>query len=76
MIVIVKRSGKPSETKVAIINKIDAGKKHVSVARFFQVPPSNVNTIYKQKDSILEHVKRSVVMQSTVISKRRGKIIE
>ena len=63
------------ETKVAIIRKIDAGEKHVNVACFFQKSPLTVN-IYKQKDHILEHVKGLVVMQSTVISKKHGKLIE
>ena len=58
------------------IKKIDAGEKHVSVARFFQMPPSTDNRIYKQKDRISEYVKGLMVMQSTVISKRRQKIIE
>ena len=39
---------------MAIIRKIDAGEKHVNVARFFQMPPSTVNTIHKQKDRILD----------------------
>ena len=52
-----KRQAISFETKVAIIRKIDAGEKHANVARFFLMSPSTVNTIYKQKDCILEHVK-------------------
>ena len=51
-----KRQAISFVTKVAIIKKIDAGKYHVSFARFFHMPPSTVNTIYKQKDRILQHV--------------------
>ena len=64
------------ETKVAIIKKIDAGEKIVNVARAYNMNRSTIGTIYKQKDRIMEHVKSSVVMQSTIISKRRGKVVE
>ena len=49
-----KRQAISFEMMVAIIRKIDAGEKHVNVARFFQMPPSTVNTIHKQKDRILD----------------------
>ncbi|XP_068234250.1 putative CENPB DNA-binding domain-containing protein 1 [Palaemon carinicauda] len=71
-----KRQAISFETKVAIIKKLGTGKKMVSVARAYNLNRSTVGTIYKQKDRIMEHVKGAVPMQSTIISKKRGKIIE
>ncbi|XP_068246736.1 tigger transposable element-derived protein 1-like [Palaemon carinicauda] len=71
-----KRQAISFETKVAIIKKLDSGEKMVNVARAYNLNRSTVGTIYKQKDRIMEHVKGAVPMQSTIISKRRGKIIE
>ncbi|XP_068247804.1 tigger transposable element-derived protein 1-like [Palaemon carinicauda] len=71
-----KRQAISFETKVGIIKKLDTGEKMVSVARAYNLNRSTVGTIYKQKDRIMEHVKGAVPMQSTIISKRRGKIIE
>ena len=48
----------------------------VSVVRAYNMNRSTVGTIYKQKDRIMEHVKGAVPMQSTIISKRRGKVLE
>ncbi|XP_068229516.1 tigger transposable element-derived protein 1-like [Palaemon carinicauda] len=71
-----KRQAISFETKVAIIKKLDTGEKMVSVARAYNLNRLTVGTIYKQKDRIMEHVKGAVPMQSTIISKKRGKIIE
>ncbi|XP_067932973.1 tigger transposable element-derived protein 1-like [Watersipora subatra] len=71
-----KRQAISFERKVSIIKQLDAGEKMVSVARAYNLNRSTVGTIYKQKDCIMEHVKGAVPMQSTIISKKRGKIIE
>ena len=64
------------ETKVTIIKKLDSGEKIVNVARTFNMNCSNVGTIYKSKNRIMEHVKSAVPIQSTIISKKRGKLVE
>ncbi|XP_067944890.1 tigger transposable element-derived protein 1-like [Watersipora subatra] len=71
-----KRQAISFERKVSIIKQLDAGEKMVSVARAYNLNRSTVGTIYKQKDCIMEHVKGAVPMQSTIISKKKGKIIE
>ncbi|XP_067945124.1 tigger transposable element-derived protein 1-like [Watersipora subatra] len=71
-----KRQAISFETKVSIIKKLDAGKKMVSIAWAYNLNRLTVGTIYKQKDHIMEHVKGAVPMQSTIISKKRWKIIE
>uniref|UniRef100_A0AAQ5X1R0 HTH CENPB-type domain-containing protein n=1 Tax=Amphiprion ocellaris TaxID=80972 RepID=A0AAQ5X1R0_AMPOC len=73
---VKKRQAISFEMKVAIIKKLDAGEKMVSVARAYNMNRSTIGTIYKQKDRIMEHVKGAVPMQSTIISKKRGKILE
>ena len=55
-----KRQAISMETKVAIIKKLDNGEKMVNVARTFNMNCSTVGTIYKSKDSIMEHVKSAV----------------
>ena len=71
-----KRQAISFETKVAIIKKLDAGEKMVNVARSYNMNRSTIGTIYKQKDCIMEHVKNAVMMQSTIITKKRGRTIE
>ena len=73
---VKKRQAISFEKKVAIITKLDAGERMVSVARAYNMNRSTIGTIYKQKDCIMEHVKGAVPMQSTIISKRRGKVLE
>ena len=65
-----------SEIKLVIIKKLDAGEKMVNVTREYNMNCSTIGTVYKQKDRIMEHVKSAVEMQSTIISKRRGKLID
>ena len=71
-----KRQVISMETKVMIIKKLDSGEKMVNVARTFNINRFTVGTIYKNKDRIMEYVKSAVPMQSTIISKNRGKLIE
>ena len=73
---VKKRQAISLETKVTIIKKLDSGEKMVNVARTFNMNRSTVGTIYKSKDRIMEHVKSAMPMQSTIISKKRGKLIE
>ena len=73
---VKKRQAISFETKVAIIKKLDAGEKMVNVARTYNMNRWTIGTIYKQKDRIMEHVKSAVGMQSTIISKKRGELIE
>ena len=37
---------------------------------------STIGTIQKNKDKIIEHVKYAVLMMSTIISKKHGKVME
>ena len=60
---------------MAIIKKLDCGEKMVNVASTFNMNRYTVGKIYKSKDHIMEHVKSAVPMQSTIISKKRGKLI-
>ncbi|XP_066958825.1 tigger transposable element-derived protein 1-like [Macrobrachium rosenbergii] len=64
------------ETKVAIIKKLESGEKMVEVARHYNMYRSTIGTIFKNKDRIMEHMKSEVPVQSTIISKRRGKLVE
>ncbi|XP_066450519.1 tigger transposable element-derived protein 1-like [Eleutherodactylus coqui] len=47
-----------------------------NVARSYQMNRSTIGTILKNKDRIMEHVRSSVPRHSTIISKKRGKVIE
>ncbi|KAI6658166.1 Tigger transposable element-derived protein 1-like isoform X2 [Oopsacas minuta] len=71
-----KRHAISMETKVAIIIKLDSGEKMVNVARAYNMDRSTISTIYKCKDRVMEHVKSTVPMLSTIISKKRGKLLE
>ncbi|ROT86069.1 putative tigger transposable element-derived protein 1-like isoform X9 [Penaeus vannamei] len=71
-----KRQAITMETKVDIIKRVERGEKMADVARSYQMNRSTIGTILKNKDKIMEHVKSSVPMQSTIISKKRGKVIE
>ena len=59
-----------------IIKRLEKGEKMSDVARKFNMNLSTVGTIIKNKEKIVEHVKSAVPMQSTIISKKRGKVIE
>lgn len=48
----------------------------MNVAHLFNMSNSTICTIYKKKERIKEHVKSAVIIQSTTITKRRGKLIE
>ncbi|KAG9474251.1 hypothetical protein GDO78_004520 [Eleutherodactylus coqui] len=69
-----KRQAITMQTK-ADIKRVERGEIS-DVARSYQMNRSTIGTILKSKDRIMEHVRRSVPMHSTVISKKRGKVIE
>ena len=64
------------ETKVKIVERVERGKKIVDVACFYNMNHSTIGTILKNKDKIMEHVKSAVPMMSTIISKKRGNVME
>ncbi|XP_045117649.1 tigger transposable element-derived protein 1-like [Portunus trituberculatus] len=71
-----KRQAITLEVKMDIIKRLEKGEKMSDVARKFNMNRSTVGTIIKNKEKIVEHVKSAVPMQSTIISKKRGKVIE
>ena len=73
---VKKRQAISMETKVAIIKKIDSGEKTMNVACLFNMSSSTICTVYKNKERIKQHVKSAMPMQSTIITKRRGKLIK
>ncbi|XP_066457664.1 tigger transposable element-derived protein 1-like [Eleutherodactylus coqui] len=71
-----KRQAITMQTKVDIIKRVERGEKMSDVARLYQMNHSTIGTILKSKDRIMEHVRSSVPTHSTIISKKRGKVIE
>ena len=64
------------ETKVKIIERAGQGEKIVDVAHSYNMNHSNICTILKNKDKIMEHVKSAVPMMLTIILKKRGEVME
>ncbi|XP_007431162.1 CENPB DNA-binding domain-containing protein 1, partial [Python bivittatus] len=64
------------EMKVEILKKIDWGKKVANVVHAYGMNRFMIGMIIKNKEKIMEHVKSSVPIQSMIISKRRGKVME
>jgi DNA-binding NarL/FixJ family response regulator len=64
------------ETQVEIIKRHEEGNKFVDIARAYEMSESTVRTIIKHKAPIMQHMKSSVPMQSTIISKKRGILTE
>ena len=48
----------------------------VDVPRSYNMTCSTIGMILKNKDKIMEHVKSAVLMMSTVILKKHGKVLE
>ncbi|KAK3878056.1 hypothetical protein Pcinc_017268 [Petrolisthes cinctipes] len=71
-----KRQPITLEMKMDIKKRLERGEKKANIARKFNKNRSTVGTIIKNKEKIVEQVKSSVPMQSTIISKKRGKVIE
>ena len=78
MYLVLLRSAKAltMETKVKIIERAEQGEKRVDFARSYNMNRSTIGTIQKNKDKIIEHVKYAVLMMSTIISKKHGKVME
>ncbi|XP_068393656.1 putative CENPB DNA-binding domain-containing protein 1 [Eschrichtius robustus] len=64
------------ETKVKITEKVERGEKMVDVTHSYNVNRSTIGTILKNKHKIMEHLKSAVPMMSTIILKKRGKVME
>ncbi|XP_063608853.1 tigger transposable element-derived protein 1-like isoform X2 [Penaeus indicus] len=71
-----KRQAITFQVKMDIIKRFEKGEKMSAVARKFNMNRSTVGTIIKNKEKIVEHMKNPVPMQSTIISKKRGKVID
>lgn len=71
-----KRRAITLEVKMDIIMRLEKGEKMAEVARKFNMNRSTVCMILKSKEKIVKHVKSSVTMQSTIISKKGGRVIE
>ena len=71
-----KRQAITMETKVKIIERVEQGKKMVDVACSYNMNCSTISMNLKNKDKIMEHVKSAVLMMSTIISKKHGKLTE
>ena len=64
------------ETKVKIITQYEKGEKMADIARTHKMCHSTIRTIILDKVRIMDHVKKSVSLQSTIITKSRGVLIE
>ena len=71
-----KRQAIMMETKVKIIERVERREKMVDVTRSYNMNRSTISTILKNKDKIMEHVKSAVPKMSTIVSKKRGKVME
>ena len=70
-----KRQVLTMETKVKIIERVEQGKKMVDITHS-NMNHSIIGTILKNKEKIMEHVKSALPMTSTIIPKKRGKVME
>ena len=64
------------EAKVKMIERVEQGEKMVDVAHSYNVYCSTTGVILKNKDKIMECVKFAVPIMLTIISKKRGKVME
>ena len=72
-----KRKAITMETKVDIIKRSEKGETPTNIGNLLGLSRSTVATIIKDKQRIMEHVKGSAPMKSTVITKQRsGLLIE
>ncbi|KAI8747737.1 tigger transposable element-derived protein 1, partial [Biomphalaria glabrata] len=63
------------EVKLDIVKRYDLGETATNIGRSLGLSRSTVSTIIKEKDRILEHVRGSAAMTSTVITKQRNRLI-
>ena len=72
-----RRKSITMETKMEVIKRSENGEGVNWIAKAFGFSHSTISTILKEKCKILEHVKGSTPLQSTVITKNRtGLIVE
>ena len=72
-----KRKAVTMEVKLDIIKRSQKGERPTDIGRSLGLSRTTVATIIKDKERIMEHVKGSAPMKSTVITKQRsGLIIE
>jgi hypothetical protein len=64
------------ETKLEIIRRAESGESLTSVGRSVNLSQSTVYSVVKEKDKIKDHARNAGNMQSTIMSKRRGAVIE
>ena len=64
------------ETKQAIIRRVEAGEKVAAIAREMGKNRSTIATIWSDRKRIQKHIDSVVPMKSTIISKRRGQVLE
>lgn len=64
------------ETKVNIIKRHDSGEKVVDIARSYLMNESTIRTIIRDKERIKGHVRSAPQMQTTIITKKRGTVME
>ncbi|XP_077592789.1 putative CENPB DNA-binding domain-containing protein 1 [Stigmatopora nigra] len=67
-----KRKAITMEVKLDIVKRSKRGETPTSIGRALDLSRSTVATIIKDQDRILEHVKASPHMKSTIISKQNG----
>lgn len=63
-------------TKLEIIQRIEKGETLASVGRAFDLRTSTISTIMKGKNRILDYIKNSGSLDSCIVTKRRGVVIE
>ncbi|XP_042230822.1 tigger transposable element-derived protein 1-like [Homarus americanus] len=63
------------KTNVDIIKRCERGEKMINIANALGMNRLTVGTILKDKEHIMQHVKGSVLMHFTIISKKRGSVI-
>ncbi|XP_066122347.1 uncharacterized protein [Saccopteryx bilineata] len=70
-----KRKAITMEVKLDIVKRSEKGESATNIGHVLGLSRSTVATIIKDKDRILEHVKGSAPMKSTVITKQRSGIM-
>uniref|UniRef100_A0A3P8SAK2 HTH CENPB-type domain-containing protein n=1 Tax=Amphiprion percula TaxID=161767 RepID=A0A3P8SAK2_AMPPE len=70
-----KRKAISMEVKLDIIRRSEKGERPTNIGRLLGLNRTTVSTIIGDKKRILEHVRRSAPMKSTVITKQRSGLI-
>ena len=72
---VKKRHSISMEVKVDIIKRPEKGESPTAIGKALGFSRSTIATIVKDKKKIMDHVKSSTAMQSTIISKKRSALI-